>query len=704
MAKRTKKVISNSPLFDGAPDEGKMKALESTMNELIKRYGEGTIMRLGEASHMQVDVVPTGSLGVDIAVGVGGVPRGRITEIYGPESSGKTTLCLHVVAEAQKRGGLCAFIDMEHALDPLYAERIGVDRDSLFVSQPDTAEQALEITEALVRSGAMDVIVIDSVAALVPRAEIEGEMGDSHVGLQARLMSQALRKLSGAIKQSNSAVLFTNQLREKVGVMFGCFHYSSRVVLADGTTEKIGKIVNQKMDVEVLSFNIKTGMFEPRRVVNWFDNGNAEFFLQFKVDSNHGRGKSEFACTPNHLLLTEDGYVQAGELEPGDKLVTSVKHYLTPFHEQVVYGSILGDGSMRYASDHNVVLRIGHGMKQDEYCQWKEQLFNGLIGHSRTNSRGGHSFDTIPMYELAQIYEYGYKDGKKHLSSQLIDRLAPPAVAIWYMDDGTFDKDRQNRCSICAVGFADEVLQQLLEWFSKYDIHPRLDSRGRINFDKAETLKFHRLIARYVHPSMQYKLMPEFRDQFMPVEAAPCERLEPVAMPILDIYVKPTTRSMRRFDIEVEGNHCYVVDSVVVHNSPETTPGGRALKFYASVRLDIRRIQSIKQGETTIGNRTQVKVKKNKVAAPFRECEFDIMFFENGISKTGEIVDLAVELGIIEKRGAFFRYKEGLLGQGRENTKVFLQENVAISNEIEDQIRSHYGLPPVWMGEEESEA
>lgn len=333
-------------------DEGRHKALQAALDDLTKRFGDGTIMSLGDAAHLAVDVIPTGSLGLDIALGVGGIPRGRVIEIYGAESSGKTTLCLHIIREAQKRGGICAFVDMEHALDPIYAERIGVNLETLYVSQPDTAEQALEIVETLVRSGALDVVVVDSVAALVPRAEIEGEMGDSHVGLQARLMSQALRKLTGAIKQSNVSVVFTNQLREKVGVMFG---------------------------------------------------------------------------------------------------------------------------------------------------------------------------------------------------------------------------------------------------------------------------------------------------------------------------------------------------------SPETQPGGRALKFYASVRLDIRRIQGIKSGEDDVGNRARVKVKKNKVAPPFKECEFDIMFTpqETGISKAGEITDLAVELGIIEKRGAFFRYNETLLGQGREKTKEYLVEHASVSDGIESTIRQHFGLPPL---------
>jgi len=195
--------------------------LEKAVGEITKKYGEGAVMRLGEASHLVVETIPTGSLSLDLALGVGGIPRGRVTEIFGPESSGKTTLCQHIVAEAQRMGGVCAYIDMEHALDAAYAEKCGVDVENLYISQPDTGEQALEIAETLVRSGAVDVVVIDSVAALVPRAEIEGDMGDATMGMQARLMSQALRKLSGVIKQTNTGVVFTNQLRQKIGVMFG---------------------------------------------------------------------------------------------------------------------------------------------------------------------------------------------------------------------------------------------------------------------------------------------------------------------------------------------------------------------------------------------------------------------------------------------------------------------------------------------------
>ncbi|MBX3059205.1 MAG: recombinase RecA [Anaerolineae bacterium] len=327
--------------------EGKDRQLENTIATLTKKYGEGTIMRLGDARHLQIEAIPTGALSLDIALGVGGLPRGRVIEIYGPESSGKTTLCQHIIAEAQRMGGICAFVDMEHALDPLYAERCGVDINNLYVSQPDTGEQALEIAEALIRSGTMDVVVVDSVAALVPRAEIEGEMGDAHVGLQARLMSQALRKLSGAIKQTNTVMIFTNQLRSKIGVMFG---------------------------------------------------------------------------------------------------------------------------------------------------------------------------------------------------------------------------------------------------------------------------------------------------------------------------------------------------------NPETTSGGNALKFYASVRLDIRRTETIKAGSEVVGSRAVVKVKKNKVAPPFTEAGFDIMY-NQGISKTGCVLDLATERSLVEKRGAFFRYGETLLGQGRENAKEYLTTHPELLIELENLIRQDAGLP-----------
>ena len=335
--------------------EEKLKALDAALTQIERQYGKGAVMKLGDPSaQMNVETIPTGSLSLDIALGLGGIPKGRIIEIYGPESSGKTTVTLHMIAEVQKRGGIAGFIDAEHALDPVYAKNIGVDVDNLYISQPDNGEQALEITETMVRSGAIDIVVVDSVAALVPKAEIDGDMGDSHVGLQARLMSQALRKLTAVISKSNRTVIIINQLREKVGVMFG---------------------------------------------------------------------------------------------------------------------------------------------------------------------------------------------------------------------------------------------------------------------------------------------------------------------------------------------------------NPETTTGGRALKFYSSVRLDVRRIESLKQSGEVTGNRTRVKVVKNKIAPPFKEAEFDIMFGE-GISQEGDILDLAANVNIVVKSGAWYAYEGNKIGQGRENAKQYLKDNPEICKEIENKVREHYGLQGVEKAEE----
>jgi RecA/RadA recombinase len=470
------------------------QALDLAIAQIERQFGKGSIMRLGVGGPLEeISVIPTGALPLDVALGIGGLPRGRVTEIYGPESSGKTTLALHVIAEAQRLGGIAAFIDAEHALDPKYAQRLGINIDELLISQPDTGEQALEITETLVRSNAVDVIVIDSVAALVPRAELDGDMGDSLPGLQARLMSQALRKLTAAISRSGAIVIFINQIREKIGVMFGCFSHDTRVTLADGRTEEIGKIVSLRLPVEVLSYDPTSGRVEPRRVVDWFDNGETDHFLQFEVED--GSAIRRFAATENHLIFTPYGPVKAGDLNIGD---------------EVLVGGEDGAHSARIACRH----------------------------------------------------------------------------------------------------------------------------------------------------------------------------------------VEPPAGSTHRFDLEIEGHHTYLADGVVVHNSPETTTGGRALKFYASIRMDIRRQDAIKQGTESLGVRTKVKVVKNKLAPPFREAEFDVIYGE-GISKAGAILDAGVEQSIIEKSGTWYTYKNERIGQGRENAKKWLQENAAVLADLEAKIREALGLRPV---------
>jgi recombination protein RecA len=688
------------------------KALETALMQIERQFGKGSVMRLGDETRVPVEVIPTGSIALDVALGLGGLPRGRIVEIYGPESSGKTTVALHAVANAQKAGGIAAFIDAEHALDPEYAKKLGCDTDALLVSQPDTGEQALEIMDMLIRSGAIDVVVIDSVAALVPKAEIEGEMGDSHVGLQARLMSQALRKITGALSQTQTTAIFINQLREKVGVMFGCMSYSTRVTLADGTQEKIGKIVNQRMDVEILSYDPETNKMVPRRIVNWFNNGKAEQFLQFSVAKSAKNGLAQFAATENHLIRTPGGWRQAGELIPGDRVLVVEQQRLGEQQFQLILGSLMGDGNLspNRRGRSGTRFRMGHGAKQAAYLDWKSSLL-GNIPYARTvNAKGAVFADFTPLPELSELHEAVYfGDGKKHLSWDYLKSLTPLALAVWYMDDGGFtvrSKGVQERTAggagrveICVEAMSPGSRERLAHYLrDTYGLRVKLQYRGArkmsvLQLSTASSAKFQQLVAPYMHPSMEYKLLPRFRGEFSvePEFAPTTPRLVPAQ--ILDIHVKPPTRSMNRFDIEVEGSHNYFVDGVMVHNSPETTSGGKALKFYASVRLDIRRIETLKEGTDAVGNRTRVKVVKNKMSPPFKVAEFDIIY-GTGISREGSLIDLGVEQGIVRKSGAWYTYEGDQLGQGKENARTFMRENPDLANEIEKRIKEKLGIGP----------
>jgi recombination protein RecA len=694
-----------------APD--REKALELALAQIEKSHGKGSVMRLGDEVRQPISVIPTGSIALDVALGIGGLPRGRIVEIYGPESSGKTTVALHAVANAQAAGGIAAFIDAEHALDPDYAKKLGVDTDSLLVSQPDTGEQALEIADMLIRSGALDILVIDSVAALVPRAEIEGEMGDSHVGLQARLMSQALRKITGALSNSNTTAIFINQLREKIGVMFGCFNYSTRVQLADGTTEKIGKIVNNKMDVEVLSYDPVADQIVPRKIVNWFNNGPAEQFLQFTVEKSGGNGKSQFAATPNHLIRTPAGWAEAGDLITGDRVLAAEPHLLSEQQFQVVLGSLMGDGNLSpNRRDRNGVrFRLGHGAKQLDYLQWKTALLGNIKHSVRQNDKGATFVDFTPLPELVELQRAVYLgDGKKFLSEEYLKALTPLALAVWYMDDGTFtlrSKGLQKRTvggsgriEICVEAMGEGTQVRLRDYLrDTHGLDVRLRQAGAAGkavlvFSTAASAKFQEMVAPHMAPSMEYKLLPRFRGQgrVSPEFVEPTQQLVPAR--VLDVHVKPHTRSMNRFDIEVEGNHNYFVDGVMVHNSPETTTGGKALKFYASIRLDVRRIETLKDGTDAVGNRTRCKVVKNKMAPPFKQAEFDILYGK-GISKEGSLIDMGVEHGFVRKSGSWFTYEGEQLGQGKENARNFLIENPDTATEIEKKIKEKLGIGAV---------
>ncbi len=682
------------------------------MSQIDKHFGKGSVMRMGEKGQMDIESIPTGALALDLALGIGGLPRGRIVEIYGPESSGKSTLAMHVVAEAQRNGGVAAYIDAEHAMDPVYARAIGVNVDELLISQPDTGEQALEIADMLIRSGAIDVLVIDSVAALTPRAEIEGEMGDSHVGLQARLMSQALRKLTATLNKTNTIAIFINQLREKIGVMYGCCSWDTQVTLADGTKERIGKIVNQRLPVEVLSYDPELDAIVPRKVVNWFDNGRTDHFLHFTVARPTGTGcRPGFACTANHQVRTPGGWREAQELAVGDRVMQAVPHHLSDFQWEVILGGLMGDGALsRSQGLHAARYRFCHSAKQAEYCDWKGSLLAN-IGKSRSvrSSDGVVSYDSTPLPELAELRQAVYLDGKKVLSEDYLKQVTPLSLAIWYMDDGSFanrskglqerTKDGSGRSMICVEAMEPTTRTRLVAYLADtWGINAKLVISGArkkavLVFSKDETAKLHALIAPFVHPSMQYKLLPRHRGRFAVEPVFAPTRYELMPMPILAVRPKAPSSHTHRFDLEVEGSHNYFAGGTMVHNSPEVTPGGRALKFYSSVRLDIRRIEAIKDGAEVIGNRTRVKVVKNKVSSPFRQAEFDIMFGK-GISRESYLLDVGVDLGLIKKSGAWYTYDGEQLGQGRENAKAFLVENPEIMVEVSERIRQQVAPAP----------
>src|SRR6202453_4403088 len=379
------KAASTSP----AAAPAREKNIDLALSSITKEFGEGSIMRLGSNAKMKVATLSTGSLAIDLALGVGGLPLGRIVEVYGPESSGKTTFCLSVIAECQKKGGLAAFIDVEHALDPKYARVVGVKLDDLLVSQPDSGEDALNIMETLIRSNSIDVIVLDSVAALITKAELDGQMGDMTMGSQARLMSQAMRRLTAVVSKTKCVCIFTNQIREKIGVMFGCFPYQTSVMMRGGRTEMIGTLVNGRRPAEVISWDPKAKAFKPTVVTRRFKHGRN--VKNFSLNDNeigalrtayktlvfrypNAAGFNKFSCTPNHTIFTPSGEISAEDLTIGDKIL--VRHKGVKFSsdlQHLVLGSMLGDASIKQESKMAAYFREEHAKEQKAYVKWKER-------------------------------------------------------------------------------------------------------------------------------------------------------------------------------------------------------------------------------------------------------------------------------------------------------------------------------------------
>jgi len=665
----------------------RLDVAQIAIKQIEEKFGEGSIMRLKDADSMVVETIPTGCLSLDIALGAGGVPRGRIIEVYGPEMSGKTTLALHIIAEAQKLGGIAAFVDAEHSLSPKYSELIGVKTGDLLISQPNSGEEALGIVETLVRSNNISVIVVDSVAALVPQKEIEGEMGDHHVALQARLMSQALRKLAPIVAKSNTVVIFINQIRIKVGVFFGCIHSETRIPTKLGML----KMKDVKKGTEILSLN-KKNTFDYKKVQQHFYNGTAmsEEFTHLTTRSFDSRaGRYGVILTKNHKVLTKQGWVEAGKLESGALIAAPIQRKISGSLRQFLLGTCSGDTSIYIRGHSTGGLKI-QDTKNKQYVEWKLEKLKSFFKFRKNEVRHDSNYSS----ELA-LFKNNEMGGTRNPLHFLEKEFSWLGLALWFMDDVHFD-NKDSHCryvlSIKRYKTNKNILNRVKKAFEEQNLFPTVNYKnGSLSFNKKDTLFIANKIKRFIPKSMQYKLPKRYQGKYkeFKLEGGNSLCLDYVELLSNKSISKRAEKSLAKHDLSVLPNENYVVGGknggIVVHNSPETTSGGMALKFYSSVRIELRRSAQIKKGDKVVGNRVKTKVVKNKVAPPFTACQFDIMYDE-GISLSGDLIDIGIEKDVIKKSGNSYSFGEYKLGVGREKAKATLVEDKKMSEQIKKEI------------------
>lgn len=668
------------------------KTVDETLKSIRDKFGKESVMILDESPNMDVEAIPTGSFGLDLALGIGGFPKGRLCEISGPESSGKTTLALHTIAEAQKTGGLCAFIDAEHALDPLYAKKIGVDTGNLLVSQPENGEQALQLVEAMVRSNKFAVIVIDSVASLTPKAEIDGEMGDQIIGRHAKLMSQACRKLVSIVNQSNTVILFINQIRMNIGVTYGCLHADTLINFTDGRSLPIKKVVDDKIEGDVWSFNNK-GKIVSSPIIDWHNNGNIKNktdFIHIQTDSiNSNGGRFGITVTPNHKVLTSKGWQEAKELKKGDLLVSKYTQKINGTLADFLWGTLIGDSHIHIRDKKTGNLRFQDNQNPD-YLNWKLNKIKNFIDFKKIKCSRGYRYESTYSYEWAKIK----KESNRNPEVMLNDYYSDLGLAIWFMDDGC----RSGNSGVISIKRLKNNKESLNDIKNILKIKTGLNVKinlkdGSLKFNTGEFHNLCQRICKYIPDSMQYKLVDEFKSKYKEFHLKNNEviKTEYVKIQLIREASPRQIRQKGKYDISIKNTHNYMAggkdNGVIVHNSNEFTTGGKALKFYSSVRLDIRRIAQIKKGDEVVGGRTRVKVVKNKVAPPFKQTEFDLLYGE-GISYEGELIALGDKYKIITKSGNTYSFQGQKLGVGYDASRKYLKENKnwadAILKEIKD--------------------
>jgi len=646
-----------------------------------------------------VPAISFGFADVDAASFCGGIPQGKMVEIFGPESGGKSLLSLNLIASAQKSGMVCCLVDAENSYDPVWADSHGVCTDDLYIMRSSiSAEQILEYVDKICESGVFGLIVVDSTAALIPQKELEGSISDQNYALLARAMSTACRKIVSHCSATNTTCVFLNQIRDKMGVMFGCFHYNARVVLEDGTTEKIGKIVNNKMKLNVLSYNMENGKIESKKIVGWNDNGNLnedQCFLNIVAEKHFGNGIINIPCTPNHIVFKNAGLdvdsgkyiaeeIAAGDLEVGDELLVKVPIYLTEDQKQIVYGSILGDGSLRESTPQSSQLRFGHGVAQSEYLQWKQEIMHNVVGFSDPTH-----FETTPLFELSGL-KYNNEVGKNCnnvIPKEVVDKIGLLGLTIWYLDDGTFGgnykKWGKGKSTIYCYKFSNKDL--MMESFNRLGLNPKMTKRG-FEFNAEETELFHSMICKYVPECMDYKIHPNYSGKYEYDIDDNINSFEYKLVPakILNIYEKPKTKTKKKFDLTIDGNSNYFVDHALVHNSPETTPGGKALKFYAHQRIRVTPGKKIKvqegEKEIIIARQSFIQFVKNKAARPFGECIVEIVFDKTARNPVVKLCKVAKDYKVVSLREGTFRISKELFDGCKKNVDTGAKTSVELAD------------------------
>jgi recombination protein RecA len=665
-------------------------------NLINKEMKDPELIRIGDTKS-DIEVIDTGSIALNNALGVGGYPKGRIIEIYGPEASGKTTVTLAAIAKAQKNNITCAFIDAEHALSPTLAKGVGVNWDNLLFAQPKCGEQALDVVIKLVESAKVGLIVIDSVAALTPKEELEGTMEDTQMGAQARMLGKALRKLSGIIDDTKCVVIFINQLRDKLGVMFGCLHADTLINFTDGKSIKIKEIVDKKIKGNVWSYDEKNKKFTQSKITDWHYNGNVNNSSDFlSICTRCAENKNGFVnvtVTPNHKIFTDHGWIEARNLNIGDKLLTKQESILNGSCGEFLRGVLVGDSHTSH-----VINRLSSSLKlrdniNVEYMEWKVNKLNDVMKFTKIKCKKGIYYLSKFFSELTDIKNrYPNRD-----PMLLLNDFNWIGFAIWIMDDATYFRNRYT-LSIKRLKGNYEKIDEISNKLDSIGLYHHSSYGGKIIFDKNISDLIASNISKYVPKCMRYKL-PESEVSEYKQFSLKRELTHSNAFAEVIGIRKASNKQMRelgKYDLSIENNHNYLAgglhNGVLVHNSPETTPGGKALKFFSSVRLDVRRKEAIKNGDVTIGNQLKVKVIKNKVAMPHTIAEFDLMFGK-GIDNTKDVINLGVSIKVIEKKSSFYTYKNAK-GNGIDNFIVSLIEN-NLKDELEKEVQAMIIKSPI---------